>query len=306
MTTTMDDVPPPPAHDLAALLQMAQEGSAGLIPQPSEPVYPVIADYAGSPPSVLSPGIATPVSATPRPSKGKGRAETKRNLRSNSAGSEDEIVEEKKGKKEDRYPDADPGWLQPVSGYPQAQVLMNLFQKIKGARDPQTGRSYCACLLRHPPSNNFPDFYSKIRDPVTLEIVEARLLGQQYHHPQQFDRDVTKMFSDARRWLSPSRNEIQYGDVLTLQKIYQDASRLDGVTSPEPVVRSRNEDGLTRINTKDRVILESINFKGETLKIGDWVHLFNEGNPAKPIIAQIWKLYKKKEWVSLACTLIVA
>lgn len=88
-------------------------------------------------------------------------------------------------------------------------------------------------------------------------------------------------------------NEIQYGDVLTLQRIYHDATRLDGITAQE-----QTDSTLARNNNDaDLVLLKSVNFKGEVYKIGDWIHLYNENKPTKCIPGQIFKLYKRKECV---------
>jgi chromatin structure-remodeling complex subunit RSC1/2 len=46
---------------------------------------------------------------------------------------------------------------------------------------------------------------------------------------------------------------------------------------------------------KDKTILAGVNFKGEILRVGDWVHLYNPDHPTKPVIAQVFKVFKKPE-----------
>ena len=55
-----------------------------------------------------------------------------------------------------------------------------------------------------------------------------------------------------------------------------------------------------RIPTKDRVFTEELTYKGMTIRVGGWVHLMNPDDPAKPIIAQVFKTWVPDGWVLFA------
>jgi len=62
----------------------------------------------------------------------------------------------------------------------------------------------------------------------------------------------------------------------------------DATTATMPMVT-----GVTsfRINNKDRTFIDEIAYKGWTFKMGDYVHLVNPDDPAKPVVGQIFKPY---------------
>jgi len=66
-----------------------------------------------------------------------------------------------------------------------------------------------------------------------------------------------------------------------------------GNAKPIHSAASTSEDGVTtyRIQNKERAFIEEKTYKGITYKPGDYVHLMNPDDPAKPIIGQIFKVY---------------
>jgi chromatin structure-remodeling complex subunit RSC1/2 len=68
-----------------------------------------------------------------------------------------------------------------------------------------------------------------------------------------------------------------------------------------PLQPYEDEDGKSRLrprlwntrSSEEKIYYDSINFKGEELSAGDFVHLYNPSNPKLPIIAQIFSCYKK-------------
>lgn len=46
--------------------------------------------------------------------------------------------------------------------------------------------------------------------------------------------------------------------------------------------------------TRDRTVVEEVNYKGWKVKLGDWVHLSNPDDPSKPIVGQVFKCWKSE------------
>ncbi|KAJ3758758.1 RSC complex protein [Lentinula raphanica] len=81
-------------------------------------------------------------------------------------------------------------------------------------------------------------------------------------------------------------------------------SDLQNSSQKEPVFAS----GSKRIHTisENQIFLEQVRYKGWTIRVGDWVHLANGsdvysatsagggGGVGRPIVAQVWKIWKKK------------
>jgi len=247
-------------------------------------------------------GFPTPGNVTPR-TAGKSKAVDSKRSRANSvpkdSGDEDgppPSEERKAGKQAEKQKDVESGWIQEsrVPGN-QFQILSSILSRLKSARDSSTGRLLCETLLRPPSAAFAPSFYQVLHDPLTLEVVESRLMSSQYRSAEAFDKDLNQIFANAKRWIDPVKQELIYGDVLTLQRIYHDATKGDGTQSD-----GRSDESKSA--SRERTPLESIHFKGQNLQVGDWVHVFNPSKPAKCTIGQIWKIFRKKEWeICLTC-----
>ncbi|KDN50827.1 hypothetical protein K437DRAFT_267210 [Tilletiaria anomala UBC 951] len=51
----------------------------------------------------------------------------------------------------------------------------------------------------------------------------------------------------------------------------------------------------SRISARDKVLYEHAVFKGHTFRAGDWVHMINPSEPAKPIIGQVFKAFQRHD-----------
>ena len=60
---------------------------------------------------------------------------------------------------------------------------------------------------------------------------------------------------------------------------------------------SEKQPGVTtfRVSTKDKTFVDEVQYKGWTIRLADWLHLGNPDDPAKPIIAQVFKCYVSDE-----------
>lgn len=169
----------------------------------------------------------------------------------------------------------------------------------------------------------------QVRNPCQMyrQCADCRDVDEQnraqaghYTSPEQFDRDLTMLFKVGKIFIKPHVHAQLYGDLLRLQRLYNELTRLrsgpiagklydvssltsvsigpgrivarDGSPSGQGTEDERGGSN-SRYLTRDRTFLRGIHYKGETYRPGDYVHLMNPDNPAKPIIGQIFKTFRR-------------
>ncbi|GAA5908307.1 hypothetical protein JCM8208_000372 [Rhodotorula glutinis] len=217
--------------------------------------------------------------------------------------------------------DVESGWMSGDVGPNPMQAYLDILDKIRKYTD-ATGRPLATPLIDVPDRAARPDYYQLVDRPLSLNSIEANVHAGVYGSPEAFDQDLHHLFSIAKLFIRPDSPGTVYSDLMVLQRLYQeltkqvspsvrsaiidDAAALASVgAGPGNVQHAKGDESAvgtdfksratTRPTTKDKVFLDGINFKGDFLKTGDWVHLLNPDNPGKPIIAQIWKTYKRPE-----------
>ncbi|GAA5913718.1 hypothetical protein JCM6882_002325 [Rhodosporidiobolus microsporus] len=213
-------------------------------------------------------------------------------------------------------PDVESGWLSGDLGNNPTQVYLDVVSKIRTYTD-ASGRALATPLLDLPDPATRPDYYQLVPDPVSLDSIEAKVNAGAYPSPDAFDRDLFRLFAAAKLFVRPETPGTLFSDLMMLQRLYQELTRrksalersagtdsTSAFTASGPSSVKREDDlgvsdlksrATTRPTTKDKIFLDGINFKGDVLRVGDWVHLLNPDNPAKPVIAQIWKVYKRPD-----------
>ncbi|GAA6003570.1 hypothetical protein JCM10207_000393 [Rhodosporidiobolus poonsookiae] len=206
-------------------------------------------------------------------------------------------------------PDVDPGWLGGELGNNPQQLYLDILGKLRAYTD-ASNRPLAEPLYDLPSQEARPDYYQLVSRPVSLNTIEANVKNGVYRSSELFDRDLHQLFENAKLFTRPDDGTTMYSDLLVLQRLYHELTKRKSamersIESSDPTafpsitggVSKRDDDrGATaRPTTKDKIFLESVNIKGETLRVGDWVHLFNPDNPAKPVIAQIWNTYKRAD-----------
>ncbi|KAL0573841.1 hypothetical protein V5O48_008105 [Marasmius crinis-equi] len=156
--------------------------------------------------------------------------------------------------------------------------------------------------------------YLPSQTPLSLKIIENRVRSNEYATPQDFDKDMARLFEKARRWLEPSTEP--YGNVLLLQRLYQAlassepppgppyssttnfASLRAGPGNVKPVHGDgEGVPGVTshRVLTRDKKFVDEVHYKGWSVKLADWLHLSNPDDPSRPIIAQVFRCWVSEE-----------
>lgn len=166
-----------------------------------------------------------------------------------------------------------------------------------------------------------PEYYEQVARPTCLQAITHRVVHCEYAAPALFEQDMLQLFANARRWYGVGTDG--YAEMATLQRLYNaltpSQGRLTdalGVRHVKP--RTSDVDVVTAMRAKakpaqrfassaygpghtppgvatDAVPIAAAPFKGRVYRVGDWVHLMNPVDPARPIVGQVFRLYKRRK-----------
>lgn len=245
----------------------------------------------------------------------------------------------KRKRASDEQPDQQSGWLAARrDGHDQKVFYLELLNRLRTEKDGESGRSLSASINGLPARDKFPQFYQCIKDPQppTLGSVERHIRTNKVPDPVDFDTELSTIFSNARFWqtagVSSSDGEALptfFGDVLGAQRLYQELTKGAGLPSASvfspsalasvqfgpgqlPSKMQQTEEGeafwsvtlpSNRLSVSRKTYLENIQYKGEALEPGSFVHLYNPTAPKLPIIGQIFKCYRLDSNGDRFCTI---
>ncbi|KAK0713780.1 hypothetical protein B0T26DRAFT_873826 [Lasiosphaeria miniovina] len=172
----------------------------------------------------------------------------------------------------------------PLEG--RIQALLKGLRKYKN----DTGQLRVVHFEKLPDKAELPDYYTAIRNPVALDLIKKKHKRKKYQNVDQVLQDLELMFENAKEY-NEEGSEV-YEDAVELQK---QARILTELEKAKPDDAFRDEDG--------KLPLASIEYRGESWKVGDWVHIRNANDLSKPIVAQIFRTWSDasgQKWVN-AC-----
>ncbi|TCD68597.1 hypothetical protein EIP91_010388 [Steccherinum ochraceum] len=203
---------------------------------------------------------------------------------------------------------ADVGWASGVT----TERALGIVTAIKEFQD-ASGTRISTSLEALPEETTIPDLSFSFS--LSLAMIETKARDQVYESSEAFDKDMSNLFLKARRSYEPASDA--YGHVLHLQRLYH------ALTSPTPpsgppytspihfaslragpgnvkplhTIDAEGVPGVTsfRVSNRERTFVESVQFKGWTVKVADWLHLSNPDDPGRPIIAQVFKCWLSEE-----------
>ncbi|KAJ5555509.1 hypothetical protein N7535_007946 [Penicillium sp. DV-2018c] len=167
------------------------------------------------------------------------------------------------------------------------KTILKGIRKFKGAG----GHLKITHFERLPDKATYPDYYMEIREPIAIDIIKRKSKRKKYNSVDHFMRDLDLMFENAKAY-NQSDSEI-YKDACDLQI---EARKLADQEKKKPDSEFLMEDG--RFPLPDGIL-----HRGELWKVGDWVHIQNQNDVSKPIVAQIYRTWQDSEgekWIN-AC-----
>ena len=101
-----------------------------------------------------------------------------------------------------------------------------------------------------------------------------------YPTPEAFDRDLHRLFTVAKVFVRPDSPGTVYGDLIVLQRVYFELTKMPIGVRSRATTEVKNEDGSvvtiegeravvgSRVTHKDKQFLNAVRFKGELLQAG--------------------------------------
>ncbi|KAK6357308.1 hypothetical protein TWF718_001624 [Orbilia javanica] len=131
-----------------------------------------------------------------------------------------------------------------------------------------------------------PEYHRAIENPMAIDTLKKKVKRRVYRTVEEFMDDVYLMFDNA----------IGYNEVDS--QIYKDATFLKAEAKKIFDAEMEKDDSSyidpSSKSSSDRDPVASIEHKGDTFSIGDWIELVNPLDDKKPIVAQIFRTFKKR------------
>mgnify|MGYP001759148993 CR=1 FL=1 len=170
-----------------------------------------------------------------------------------------------------------------------------------------------------------PEYYEQIARPTSLQAITHRIVHCEYAMPALFEHDMLQLFSNACQWYGLGTDG--YGEMTILQRLYNELtpsrgrlvdasgtrhgkgrlSDIDVVNSQHTKAKARALQRFAsspygpgheppRPSKQPKIVpMDAVAFKGRNYHVGDWVHIMNPLDPSRPIVGQIFRLYKRMD-----------
>ncbi|KAG0250955.1 hypothetical protein BG011_007954, partial [Mortierella polycephala] len=119
----------------------------------------------------------------------------------------------------------------------------------------------------------------EIARPIALDGIKKKINSGAYKTLESFEEDFDLMFENAKQYNAEGSDV--YLDAEDLQQLFWKEIGKDG--------RGQAKHKNTRKHAKE---LTQVEQNGETYRVGDFVHLKNDSDPSKPIIALIFSIWE--------------
>ena len=164
---------------------------------------------------------------------------------------------------------------------------------LKGIRKPKdkAGNLKIRHFERLPDKAANPHYFQEIKEPIAVDLVKRKSKRKKYQSLEHFMKDLDLMFKNAMDY-NEDASDI-YKDAVDLKN---EAHKLAEAEKQKPDSEYMMEDG--RLPLPNGIVRN-----GELYKVGDWVHIQNQNDVTKPIVAQIYRTWQDpegQEWIN-AC-----
>ncbi|KAM0792748.1 hypothetical protein ACM66B_002524 [Microbotryomycetes sp. NB124-2] len=202
------------------------------------------------------------------------------------------------------------GWFSTPGPHPIQRFvdIVNLIRQAKSRDGRVLSLSLPASCVTVQPKTEAADA-SMSSGPIvephpSLQSIEGKARAGLISSPEAFDRDMKALFAAARRLTrSDEVDHVKRGDVYVLQRYYHELTSRPPLSNESAVLDPSSLSSIphgpaiqkTPVTMPLKTMLKEISYKGEKLKTGDWVHLFNPDFPERPIVAQVFKVFQRPE-----------
>ncbi|KJZ75645.1 hypothetical protein HIM_04802 [Hirsutella minnesotensis 3608] len=163
---------------------------------------------------------------------------------------------------------------------------------LKGLRKfrDQDGGLLVSPFEKLPDKTLIADYYQIIKSPMALESIKKKCKRKKYNSVDEAVADLDLMFENAKIY-----NEDDSDVYQAAVELQHQARALADAEKAKPDDDFRDEDG--------KLPLVEVHHNGNTWRVGDWVHIRNPNDLAKPIVAQIFRTWQDRtgqKWIN-AC-----
>ncbi|KAK6537963.1 hypothetical protein TWF694_010858 [Orbilia ellipsospora] len=137
-----------------------------------------------------------------------------------------------------------------------------------------------------PDPKTTPEYYRVITNPIAIDTLKKKVKRRQYDTVEHFMEDVYTMFDNAMEY-----NEDNSEIYKTAKYIKEEAKKFYDIEVAKP------DSDFVEANSKgnqDREPVPYIDHKGDRFVVGDWIELNNPLDAEKPIVAQIFRVFKMR------------
>ncbi|XP_044717589.1 bromodomain-containing protein [Hirsutella rhossiliensis] len=172
---------------------------------------------------------------------------------------------------------------------PMEARISSILKGLRKFKDHEGGLLILA-FEKLPDKASVADYYQTITNPIALDNIKRKAKRKKYHDVDQVLADIELMFENAKLYNEDDSEVFQAAVELQRQ-----ARLLAEQEKGRPDDDFRDEDG--------KLPLAEAQHNGQAWKIGDWVHIRNPNDLAKPIVAQIFRTWQDRagqKWIN-AC-----
>lgn len=181
----------------------------------------------------------------------------------------------------------------PTVDKPHEHRIKAIMRGVRKERDVKTGRILFYAFEKLPDPKQYPEYYQEVAQPISLDHIRKNIKRRKYSNVEMYLADMNLLFNNAKLFNADS-SQI-YKDAVHLQQVMRGLAE-EELKKPDSVYQ--DPDANSKIA---RLPLDQFEHRGEIYRVGDWVHLSNLNDPAKPTIGQIfriWRVGDGQKWVN--------
>ncbi|OAA49512.1 RSC complex subunit RSC1 [Metarhizium rileyi] len=177
----------------------------------------------------------------------------------------------------------------PMVQTPTEARISSILRGLRKFRD-NRGNLLITPFEKLPDKITMADYYQIISNPIALDNIKKKAKRKKYRNVNDLLLDIELMFENAKLY-----NEDDSLVHLAAVELQIQSRILAEQENAKPDDDFRDEDG--------KLPLSEIHHNGQSWRVGDWVHIRNPNDLAKPIVAQIFRIWQDRagqKWIN-AC-----